>query len=277
VLNLLVFGIKLWLGLTTGSLSLIADALHSFTDGASNILALLAMKFSVAEPDHDHPYGHAKFEAIGALGIAGFLGAACLEIVQAAIQRFFEGSVRLQVDSNSLKLMLVVLMINIGVTVYEHERGKTLSSRLLLADARHTLSDIWVTLVVLFGLIGVQFGWLWLDQVMAFPVAVLVLWSAWEVLRENIPFLTDHVAIPPKTIQDLVLSVPGVLDCHEITSRGVIGQMIFMEMHMVVEPIDVDSAHKITEVVEHLLKERYGAVRVTIHLEPYQYIEATAE
>ncbi len=274
VLNILVFGIKLILGFTTGSLSLIADALHSSTDSASNILGLVAIHFSTPEPDEDHPYGHTKFEAVGALGIAAFLGVACLEIVQASVTRFLEPNRTVEVSDGSLRLMIGVLLINIFVAVYEHQRGKALSSRLLLADARHTFSDIWITLAVLGGLIGTQLGWVWLDQMMALPVAALVMYSGWEVLQENIPFLTDTVAIPPKTLRKLVMSVPGVLDCHEITSRGVIGQMVFIEMHMVVEPTDIDTAHRITERVEKLLEDRYGAVKTTIHLEPYAYIES---
>jgi cation diffusion facilitator family transporter len=276
-LNLLVFAIKLILGLLTGSLSLIADALHSSSDSASNILGILAMHFSSPDPDEEHPYGHTKFEAIGALGIAAFLGMACFEIIQSAVQRFFQEDPQITIDDLSLHLMVGVLFINIAVTAYEHHQGKALASRILLADARHTLGDIWITLAVLGGLIGVRMGWIWLDQLLAFPVAILVFWSGWEVLRENIPFLTDTVAIPPKQLRDLVLSVEGVLDCHEITSRGVLGQMVFIEMHMVVEPIDIDTAHKITEDVEQRLRERYGAVRITIHLEPYQYIEVDPE
>ncbi|MDX2270507.1 MAG: cation diffusion facilitator family transporter [Cyanobacteriota bacterium] len=272
--NLAVCGVKLVLGGLTGSLSLVADALHSSTDSASNILGLLAIRFSRPEPDEDHPYGHSKFEAIGALGIAAFLGMASLEILRSAVERFFETDPQIEVSDLTLKLMVGVLIVNIAVTVYEHHQGKVLSSRLLLADARHTLSDVWITVAVLLGLWGVQWGWVWVDQLLAFPVGILVFYSGWQVLRENIPFLTDTVAIPATAIRKLAMQVEGVLDCHEITSRGVIGQMVFMEMHMVVEPMDVDTAHKITEAVEQLLRQQYGAVRVTIHLEPYQYIEA---
>jgi len=275
-LNLLVFLVKLGLGLATGSLSLVADALHSSADSVSNILALLAARFSSPEPDEEHPYGHSKFEAIGALGIAAFLGMASFEILSAAVGRFFESQPPLQVDGLTLTLMVGVLGINLFVAFYERSWGKALSSSLLLADARHTLSDVWVTLTVLLGLAGIHYwGIPWLDQVLAVPVGLLVLWSGWEVLRENVPFLTDRVAIPPKTLRELVLSLPGILDCHDITSRGIPGQMIFIEMHMVVEPLDVESAHRITEAVEQLLQERYGPVRVTIHLEPYSHIEGS--
>ncbi len=277
-LNVLVLLVKFGLGFFTGSLSLIADALHSVTDSANNIVGLVAMHFSSPEPDEDHPYGHSKFEALGALGIAAFLAIACLEILQMAIGRFFNPGVQVEVTDLTLQLMVGVMLINIGVALYERHQGKVLASRLLLADARHTFSDIWITLTVLLGLIGVQWGWPWLDQVMALPVAVLVIYSAWQVLQENIPYLTDTVAIPPQDLRKLVMqSFQGrVLDCHAITSRGIVGQMVFIEMHMVVAPTDIATAHHITEEVEGVLEAHYGAVRVTIHLEPYDYIEASS-
>ncbi|MFS8836467.1 cation diffusion facilitator family transporter [Synechococcus sp. WC101] len=276
-LNLLVFSVKLILGLATGSLSLVADALHSVTDSASNLLALVAVHFSSPEPDEEYPYGRSKFEAIGALGIAALLAMASFEILSAAVGRFFKPlPPQLQTDGLTLTLMLGVLGIDLFVAVYERFWGRALASSLLLADARHTLSDVWVTLTVLLGLAGIHFwGIPWLDQVLAVPVGLLVFWSGWEVLRENVPFLTDRVAIPPKTLRELVLSLPGILDCHDITSRGIPGQMIFIEMHMVVEPLDVESAHRLTEAVEQLLQQRYGPVRVTIHLEPYSHIEGS--
>ncbi|MGK7906169.1 MAG: cation diffusion facilitator family transporter [Synechococcus sp.] len=275
VLNVLVFAIKIVLGLKTGSLSLIADALHSVSDSASNILGLVAIRMAKPEPDWDHPYGHSKFESIGALGIAAFLVVAFLEIIKVAFERILHAGTTkpLSIDDLTLQIMVIVLLINIVVTLYERQQGKRLDSRLLLADARHTLSDVGITLVVLLGLWGTQQGWIWLDTVLAFPIGALVLWSAWEVLTENVPVLTDRVAIAPTAIYDRVMSVEGVLNCHEISSRGVVGQRVFVEMHLVVKPLDVESAHRISELVELALQEKYGEIHATIHLEPHDYIE----
>lgn len=274
-LNLLVLETKFSLGLATGSLSLLADALHSFSDSASNILGLIAMRLANPQPDWDHPYGHSKFESLGALGIAGFLIVAGVEILGSAVKRlFFSGdSESIQVSNLSLIMMIAVLMINIGISVYEAQRGKALNSKLLQADARHTLSDVWVTIVLLAGMWGIRLGWTWLDVVLAFLVAGLVFWSAWEVIRDNIPFLSDRVAISAREIMEIVMDVYGVLNCHSITSRGVIGQEIFIEMHLVVAPREIDAAYAIVTAVEQKLQERYGSVRATIQLEPHKNIE----
>ena len=270
-LNLFVMGLKAVVGYWTGSLSLMADALHSVTDSANNVLGLFASKFSSPYPDREHPYGHHKFEAVGALGIAAFLGIACFEILQGAIERIIKGSAPVKISPSELWLLLIVLGVNIFVAYYERSVGKRVGSPILIADAKHTMSDVWVTITVIAGLIGVWLGYQWLDIVLAFPVALLVFWSGWSVLKENLPWLVDQMAIAPEAIHAIATSVPGVINCHEIASRGVLGRQVFMEMHLIVDAPDVETAHRITEEVERRLEERFNPVRILIHVEPPRY------
>lgn len=270
-LNLAVVGLKATVGSMTGSLSLMADALHSVTDSANNVLGLATNRLANPQPDRDHPYGHHKFEAIGALGIAAFLGIACFEILTSAIERIISGSNPVEMSTIALVMLLVVLVINIFVAYYERRVGMALNSKILIADARHTLSDIWTTVVVIGGLIGVWLGIQWLDIALAFPVALMVFKSGWTVLRENLPWLVDEMAIAPEAIHSQVMQVPGVLNCHSIASRGLLGRQIFIDMHLVVKPRTVDEAHRITEAVEARLESLYGPARITIHIEPQTY------
>ena len=278
LLNLFVMALKAVVGFLTGSLSLQADALHSVTDSANNVLGLIASRFSSPQPDRNHPYGHQKYEAVGALGIAAFLGIACFEILQGAIERLFHGLTPVKISAPELWLLLVVLGVNIFVTYYERSVGKRVGSPILIADAQHTMSDVWVTITVLLGLIGVWQARLlhlpqlqWLDVILAFPVALLVFISGWKVLKENLPWLVDEMAIAPEAIRDVAMEVPGVLNCHDIASRGLLGRQVFIEMHMIVDANDVETAHKITEDVEARLEERFRPVRVLIHVEPPDY------
>lgn len=282
LLNLFVMGLKFSLGIATGSLSLQADALHSVTDSANNVLGLVANRFSSPKPDREHPYGHQKFEAVGALGIAAFLGIACFEILRGAVEKIFFNteSIAIKVSSAELWLLLVVLGVNIFVAFYERSVGRKVNSPILIADAKHTMSDIWVTIIVIAGLVGV---WQtenlnipqlqWLDVILAFPVALLVFHSGWEVIRENLPWLVDEMAIAPEAIHDIVMEVPGVINCHDIASRGMLGRQVFIEMHLVVNTNDIFTAHQITEQIEDHLEKRFGRVRVIIHVEPPEYEE----
>jgi cation diffusion facilitator family transporter len=271
LLNLLVMGLKAWVGWWTGSLSLLADALHSVTDSANNVLGLVASRFASPEPDRDHPYGHQKFDAVGALAISAFLGIACFEILQGAVERLFSPSQEVKMSAPVLWLLLIVLGINIFVAFYERHVGRRIGSQILLADAYHTMSDIWVTILVVVGLLGVWLGWQWLDIVLAFPVALLVFWSGWLVLKANLPWLVDEMAIAPEAIHQLVMEVPGVINCHSIASRGLLGRQVFIEMHLIVDATDIETAHKITEEVEVRLEQKFSPVRINIHVEPPTY------
>jgi cation diffusion facilitator family transporter len=272
VLNLVVMVLKAVVGFWTGSLSLLADAIHSVTDGANNVLGLFTNRLASPEPDRDHPYGHQKYEAVGALGIAAFLGIACFKILESAIDRIIGGGGTVEISASELWLLLIVLGINIFVAFYERHVGIKVGSQILIADARHTMSDIWVTISVLGGLVGI---WIWniqwLDIVLAFPVALMVFWSGWMVIKENLPWLVDEMAIAPEAIYDIVMQVPGVINCHSIASRGLLGRQTFIEMHLIVNAEDVKTAHEITEAVEARLEEKFKPVRILIHVEPPTY------
>ncbi|MEB3357208.1 MAG: cation diffusion facilitator family transporter [Synechococcales bacterium] len=272
VLNVVVMIIKVVVGFWTGSLSLLADALHSVTDSANNVLGLITSQLSSPEPDRDHPYGHHKYEAVGALGIAAFLGIACFEILQSAIARIFNPGEPINVNGPELWLLVLILGINILVAFYERRVGHRVNSSILIADAHHTMSDVWVTITVLAGLLGIWIWQIqWLDVLLAFPVAIMVFWSGWSVVRENLPWLVDEVAIAPEAIHKIVMKVPGVVNCHDIASRGVVGRQTFIEMHLVVAAQDVETAHEISEMVEEELEKQFSPVRLSIHIEPPRY------
>ena len=264
--------LKLVIGLLTGSLAVLADAMHSATDGLSSLLGLFTNGLSDPRPDRDHPYGHDKYEGLGALAITGFILFTAFEILKSAIERISSGLPPLRLDGRELLLLLIVLGFNLLLAGFERSQGKRLGSQLLLADAKHTTSDIWTTVVVLLGLAGVLlFRINWLDVAMAVPLCLMLLRACWQVLTSNLPWLVDQIAIAPEAIHEVAMAAPGVLNVHDIASRGVLGQQVFIELHMVVDANDLPTAHRITELVEEHLEARFGAVRCTIHLEPREY------
>ena len=273
-LNIAMSLLKLSVGLISGSLAVIADAMHSATDALSSLTGLITNSLSDPRPDRDHPYGHHKYEAIGALGISGFILFTALEILLRTGERLLEGLPAIRVTNQGLLLLLLVLGANLLLAGYEHSEGRRLDSTLLKADAQHAASDVWTTVVVLVGMAGAL--WLklnWLDVALAIPMALLLIRVCWQVLRRTLPWLVDHIAIAPEAIHAEAMGVPGVINCHDIASRGVLGQQVFIDMHMVVEADDMATAHSITELVEDRLERSFGPVRCTIHLEPKEYVE----
>ncbi len=271
MLNLIVVVGKLIAGTIAGSLSVISDAIHSSVDSINNIVGLVVMKFATAEPDETHPYGHAKFETLGAFAIAGFLFVTCYQIALSAIKRIFgESPPNPEVTYLTIGVMAVTIVVNIFVTVYEHREGKRLGSDFLVADAIHTKSDVYVSFSVLIGLILIRMGFYWLDPVVSLGVASFIAWNGYQIFKATVPVLVDAAPMPAETIANLVHEVQGVHSVHDIRSRSHGGE-IYIEMHLhVKEHIEKDhvASHAITEEVERRLEKEFGQVTATIHVEP---------
>ena len=273
-LNIAMSLLKLAVGVVSGSLAVIADAMHSATDALSSLTGLITNSLSDPRPDRDHPYGHHKYEAVGALGIAGFILFTALEILLRSSERMLEGFPQIRVTAQELMILGLVLGLNLLLAGYEYSEGRRLNNSLLKADAQHAASDVWTTVVVLVGMAGAMiFRVNWLDIALAIPLALLLIKVCWQVLRQTLPWLVDHIAIAPESIHAETMAVPGVLNCHDIASRGALGQQVFIDMHLIVDAEDLISAHTITERVETRLDQKFGPVRCTIHLEPREYVE----
>ena len=274
VMNIAMSLLKLSVGVLSGSLAVIADAMHSATDALSSLTGLITNSLSDPRPDRDHPYGHHKYEAVGALGIAGFILFTALEILLRSSERMLEGFPQIRVTTQELVILGLVLGFNLLLAGYEYSEGRRLNNSLLKADAQHAASDVWTTVVVLVGMAGAMiFKVNWLDIALAIPLALLLIKVCWQVLRQTLPWLVDHIAIAPESIHAESMAVPGVLNCHDIASRGVLGKQVFIDMHLIVDAEDLITAHTITERVEARLDQKFGPVRCTIHLEPRDYVE----
>ncbi len=270
-LNLLVVIGKLVAGLLSGSLSVISDAIHSLVDSINNIVGLVVMRFATAEPDEKHPYGHAKFETLAAFAIAGFLFVTCYQIGVSAFQRLLSHDApRPEITTLTIGVMVVTIIVNVVVTVYEGREGKRLRSGFLIADAIHTRSDILVSSSVLVGLFFIRMGYVWLDPVVSLALAAFIAWNGYQIFKSTVPTLVDAAPVTPSRIASIAESVPGVHSVHDIRSRSH-GNEMFIEMHLHAEPeVEADhiASHAITEEVERRLGREFGKVTATIHVEP---------
>ncbi len=271
ILNLIVVVGKLIAGILASSLSVISDAIHSSVDSLNNIVGLVVTKYAAAEPDEDHPYGHAKFETLAAFVIAGFLFVTCYQISLSAFSRLLNGEhAPPQISALTLGVMIATILVNIFVTVFEHREGQRLKSEFLIADAIHTRSDVLVSCSVLAGLILIRMGYVWLDPAVSLGVAAFIAWNGYQIFKTTVPVLVDASPVPPARIAEAVESVTGVHSVHDIRARMHGGKM-FVEMHMHIEPkLEQDHivSHAITEAVEEKLEKEFGKVIATIHVEP---------
>jgi cation diffusion facilitator family transporter len=153
--------------------------------------------------------------------------------------------------------------------LYEVRQGRKLNSDFLVSDAYHTRSDILVSLSVIGGLVGVKLGWLWLDWVLGLVISVLIVLSAWEIVKNGAEVLCDAAVLDPKVINPLVTGVPGVEACHQIRSRGR-SDSVYIDLHVEVDPqLTVQEAHDLAHAVEAKVKSELDVVEeVLVHVEP---------
>lgn len=274
VLNLLVAFLKIAVGLFSGILSMVADGFHSLVDGSSNVIGLVAMRVASAPPDEEHPYGHRKAETLATMVIGLMLLLAAYEILKSTIDRLAGGAVP-DVPLLSFGVMIFTIIVNLGVTVYEARQGKALKSDILLADSQHTRSDIWVSLSVIVGLVGVRFGLTWLDAAVGLVIAGIIGHAAYGILSDGANVLLDAASLPADDIERLALALPEVRSVERIRSRGVADDT-YVDLHVRVAPdTPTDYAHSIAHAVQHQIKTAYPqAADVVVHIEPDQSARA---
>ncbi|HXE56844.1 MAG TPA: cation diffusion facilitator family transporter [Gemmatimonadales bacterium] len=266
--NLVVVATKLAVALQTGSLAVFGDVVHSSIDALNNVIGLLVMRVASKEPDEEHPYGHGKFEPLGALVIVVFLSVTIFELGRDAVQRLIRGAAPPQVSALDLGLLGFTLAINVWVAWYEGRAGRRWESELLLADAAHTRADVVVSLGVLLGLALSRLGYGWLDPLLGLVVSLLVARIGFGIVRRSMPTLVDERALDRQTIQRVAEAVEGVRSAYAIRSRSA-AAMRFAELTIAVDgDQDVAAAHRIADQVEERLRRQLDLHQVVVHVEP---------
>jgi cation diffusion facilitator family transporter len=268
VANLCVVGAKFFIGLRTGSLGVLGDAVHSSVDAMNNVLALAVIWVASREPDEDHPYGHEKFETLGALAIVVFLSITGFELVTGAVSRLATGATPLDISPLEFSVLAGTLVVNTLVTVYETRRGRELSSDILLADSAHTRADVFITIGVLIGVLAARAGFWWVDSIVALLVAGVIVVLAYSIVARSVPVLVDQHVAPADEIQAAAEGVKGVISAYHIRSRGVSDRR-FAELTICV-PRDatVEAGHRVADAVESRLREELAINEVVVHVEP---------
>lgn len=258
--------IKLGVGLSTGSAAILSDALHSLADLANNFIAFFVYRVAAAPPDHDHPYGHQKFEQLAVFGLAALLTVVAVELIINAFKRAGTETVQSEL---ALVVMLGALTINISVTVWERYWAKRLKSNILYADAQHTLSDIFVTAGAIIGWqLSTMEGLGWLDSVFAIGVALLVLYLAFDLFRRAIPSLVDSAGRDPGKLIAAVDAIPEVRAVRRVRSRQD-GKGIAADIIVTVDrKMSIEESHVVADAVEALLAEKFDIHDTTVHIEP---------
>lgn len=270
--NFIVAGAKIILGIFINSSSVTADGFHSLTDASSNIIGLIGISLAAKPVDKGHPYGHRKYETLTGLFIVGMLVYLGIKIISKSFLKL-NNPVTPQITLVNLLLMVLVLGINIFVSIYENNKGKSLNSTILVSDAMHTRSDIYVTIGVILSMIAIKLGAPPIvDPLVSLVVAGFIMYSAYEIFNAACGILVDHSALDMDKIEQIALKLEGVKGVHKIRSRGMIDE-VYIDMHILADSdLNLEEAHNFVHQIENAFKnELDNGVEVIIHLEPYLF------
>ena len=267
--TLLVIG-KLSIGIMTGTVSIISEAIHSGADLLASVVAFIAVKKSDTPPDSDHDYGHGKVENISAAVEALLIILAAIYIIAESIDKLLYPHVPENLHWAFL-IMLISCITNQFISRKLFQIAKKTGTEALKADGRHLQADVWTSAGVMGGLILMQIsGFMWLDPLIAIVVATIILRVGYTMAKECYYLLTDASLnqVEEEKIGCIILQNPKVIGYHKLRTR-LAGNMAIMDFHLEL-PCDLplEKAHAVTKDIEFALKQQYGPCDPTIHIEP---------
>jgi len=262
-------GFKLLIGLLTGSLGILSEALHSGLDLVAAVITYFSVRMSDKPADKKHHFGHGKIENFSAFIETILLVITCVWIVYEAVNRLISGNTHIQVTLWSYFVVVSSIIIDVTRSRALYKVARKYNSQALEADALHFSTDIWSSAVVFIGLLCANFGIYAADAIAALGVAIIVLTISYRLGKRAVDVLLDRSpAQLSNKISSIIHSVPEVIHVHDLKVR-VAGAETFINVTIHVDPaLKIKEAHDISNKIEALLSQMIKRCAVQVHYEP---------
>lgn len=259
----------------TGSVGLFSDALESLVNLSAALIALSALHLAGRYADAKHPYGHDKIAYFSSGAEGAMILVAAVLIAISALQRLFNPAA-LEALPLGAALATVAALINAAVAGVMLRVARRYDSIILEADAKHLLTDVWTTVAVLLGLVGLYLlpaGWQFLDPVIALGIAGHILGTGIDLLRRSVDGLMDAalpVAEQERLGHTIESTAGGMASFHALRTRKA-GTRRFIEFHLLVPGrLSVQQAHDLCELIEERIHQQLANASILIHVEPQE-------
>ena len=262
-------GIKLVVGLLTGSLGLLSEALHSGLDLIAAVITFFSVRMSGNPPDKRHNFGHGKIENFSAFLETILLLITCTWIIYEALHRLISGDTNIEVNAWSYIVVITSILVDFGRSRALSRVAKKYNSQALEADALHFSTDIWSSAVVLLGLICANFGFFFADSVAALVVAAIVIVISYRLGKRSIEVLLDYA--PRATLDKIecVLNTFSDIDEYRNLKVRTAGADTFVSVILNLNPqLNFKQAHEICDKVEIEICKVIDRCDVFVHVEP---------
>ncbi len=266
--NVLLFVLKYWVGILSGSVALIADAWHTLSDSLTSIILLIAIRISDKPADEEHPFGHGRAEVIASLIIGVLLSVVAFNFLLESVHKFI-----VKEQANFGKWAIIATIVSIIVkelsaqyALWAYRKTKLNS---LKAEAWHHRSDAISSVIILFGIFFGRTFW-WLDSVLGVMVALLIFYAGFEVIRDAIrPLMGQNPSKEfEQKIKNLISRITEMevnfhhLHVHNYGNHHEITFHIKLPAHL-----SLSEAHKVSEQIENAIRKEMN-IEATIHIEP---------
>lgn len=271
VVNSILFALKFWAGVVTGSIALTADAWHTLSDSLSSIIVIVAVKLSSKKADKEHPFGHGRWEQIAALIIAFILGIIAFDFMKDAIIQF-----RNHEATHFGTLAIVVTVISIVVkealAQYAFYIGRKTDNVSVKADGWHHRSDALSSVVVLIGILFANQFW-WIDSVLGAIISLMLFYATYQIARDAIGKLLGE-----KPSDELIEKIKGsirdydveALQFHHFHIHNYVGHQELTFHIKLKNHLTIEEGHRIATEIEEVIMNQFGIVS-TVHVEPHNF------
>ncbi|MCL6607602.1 MAG: cation diffusion facilitator family transporter [Geminicoccaceae bacterium] len=262
--------LKLVAAVATGSAAILSSLVDSMADIAASAVTWLAVRVAQQPPDRRHRFGHGKAESLSALGLAALVTGSALFVLVEAARRLWDPQ-PLRATGLAVAVMLVSILATAALVGFQRQVVRRTGSQAIAADRLHYASDFLSNIAVLVSLLLVdRLGFLWLDPLVAVAVAGWLLKASWTIGRRSVDTLMDHElpSVDRARIEAIVRAHPEVASFHDLRTREA-GGVRFIEFHIELDgEMTVRAAHRVTDSLEHELREAFPDAEIIIHQEP---------
>ena len=262
---------KLLVGILTGSLGILSEALHSALDMVAAIVTFFSVRVSDKPADKEHNYGHGKVENLSALIETVLLLITCAWIIYEAINRIVTGNTHIEITVWSYIVVILSIVIDVNRSRMLYKVAKKHNSQALEADALHFSTDIWSSSVVLLGLICANFGVYWADSVAALGVAIIVLTVSYRLGKRAVDVLLDKApANTLEVVREVLKKYPDIKQYHGLKARTA-GADTFIKFNIHLEPqMTLSQVHVLCDKLEMEISGLVPRSEIYIHTEPHE-------
>ena len=266
--NTILFGLKLWVGLKTNSLAIVADAWHSLSDSLTSLIVILGFKISSIPADKKHPFGHGRAEIISSIIIGTLLAIVGVHFLTGSIEKLNNRELA-NYGSIAIVVMIISVILKESMAQFSIYFGKKFKSNSLIADGWHHRSDSISSVLILIGIIFCKDYW-WIDGVLGILVSIFIFYATYRIMNESISILLGE-----KPEEELRASLEDIVNTHlgfdaklhhlHIHNYGNHSELTF---HIYLDPsLTLVEAHDIADELENIIKEKTNYI-ATIHVEP---------